>query len=207
MLSKILMVMLLAILAYIIWFTMSGSEFFTNLKHSSTDDEVKEDVSNNESGIRYENFANNVQGLEDNINSAQFLPTEQAESPEIAPIPLPTNKPLTAFPKMGKLAPVNLSNVNEINYASVPSSFVGSLPSGDKSNEDVNDVYVEGTDLLAAPLADRFYYTNSISNVNRNASSDLRGDIPTPYNDNFTPFYQSAIYGEPLTVNRLGDAR
>ena len=95
--------------------------------------------------------------------------------------------------------------MNEINYASVPASFVGSKPSGE-TNEDVNDVYkVDGTDLLAAPLADRFYYTNSIANVNRNATHDFRGDIPIAYNDNYTPFYQSAIYGEPLTVNRLGD--
>ena len=57
------------------------------------------------------------------------------------------------------------------------------------------------------PLADRFYYTNSVANVNRNASHDLRGDISIPYNETYTPFYQSAIYGEPLTVNRLGDKK
>ena len=98
---------------------------------------------------------------------------------------------------------VDLSN-SEINAA----AFVQpTLPAGTSvQTEDVNDVYkVEGTDFLSAPLADRFYYTNSIANVNRNASHDFRGDIPTPYNDKLTPFYQSAIYGEPMTINRLSD--
>ena len=36
---------------------------------------------------------------------------------------------------------------------------------------------INGTDLLAAPLVDRFHSLNSIANVNRNASQDLRGDI------------------------------
>jgi hypothetical protein len=69
--------------------------------------------------------------------------------------------------------------------------------------DDADLLRVEGTDLLSAPLADRFYYTNSIANVNRNASNDLRGDIPIQYNTQYTPFNQSVIYGEPMTVNRL----
>jgi len=98
---------------------------------------------------------------------------------------------------------VDLSNsdINAAAYVPQPE------PSGQApQTEDVNDVYkVDGTDFLSAPLADRFYYTNSIANVNRNASHDFRGDIPTPYNDKLTPFYQSAIYGEPMTINRLSD--
>jgi hypothetical protein len=221
MLSQILMVIALAVLAYMIWITMNGSEFFTNAKqsnnvekslHSNNSNEIDQD---NDVDYEKDQFKNNVdseseqfknvRGYQDKLNSAKMIIPEKVESNVIEPIPLPTNKPLKDWSPMNKNAPVNRTSVNEINYASVPSSFVGSLPSGEKKNEDVNDIYVEGTDLLAAPLADRFYYTNSISNVNRNASNDLRGDIATPYNDNFTPFYQSTIYGEPLTVNRLGD--
>ena len=65
------------------------------------------------------------------------------------------------------------------------------------------DLQIDGTDLLAAPLADRFHSLNSIANVNRNASNDLRGDIEIKYNDKYTPFYSSHIYGEPLHVNKL----
>ena len=63
-----------------------------------------------------------------------------------------------------------------------------------------------GSNLLAAPAADRFYQTNTLANLNRNASYDIRGDIPIKFDPNHTPFYSSAIYGEPKTVNRLCDA-
>ena len=103
----------------------------------------------------------------------------------------------------------NLSGIGDSSNSSsdVAPYSAPTVPSdGTTQVEDVNDVYkVEGTDFLSAPLADRFYYTNSIANVNRNASHDFRGDIPTPYNDKLTPFYQSAIYGEPMTINRLSD--
>ena len=151
-----------------------------------------------------ENFAN---GVVNNISDEQMVFNEKAVSPSMPSVNI--NKPqlLNTYPKMNLNSPADLSNINEINYASVPSNFKGSQVSGE-TNDDVNDVYkVDGTDLLAAPLADRFYYTNSIANVNRNASSDLRGDIAISYNDTFTPFYQSSIYGEPLTVNRLGDSK
>ena len=42
-------------------------------------------------------------------------------------------------------------------------------------------------------------YTNSIANVNRNASQDLRGDIPLQYDEKYTPFNASTIYGSPLS--------
>jgi hypothetical protein len=66
-----------------------------------------------------------------------------------------------------------------------------------------DDLEIDGTDLLAAPLADRFHSLNSIANVNRNSSNDLRGDIEIKYNDKYTPFYSSHIYGEPLHTNKL----
>ena len=64
-------------------------------------------------------------------------------------------------------------------------------------------VQIEGTDLLTAPLVDNMLYTNSIANVNRNASHDLRGDIPVQFNESYTPFYSSTIYGAPLSQHTM----
>ncbi len=64
-------------------------------------------------------------------------------------------------------------------------------------------IQIEGTDLLTAPLVDNMLYTNSIANTNRNASNDLRGDIPLQFNDTYTPFYSSVIYGAPLSQKQM----
>ena len=64
-------------------------------------------------------------------------------------------------------------------------------------------IQIEGTDLLTAPLVDNMLYTNSIANTNRNASQDLRGDIPLQFNDTYTPFYSSVIYGAPLSQKQM----
>ena len=69
--------------------------------------------------------------------------------------------------------------------------------------DDVDSKLIDGTENLMAPLATRFQSVNSISNVNRNASNDLRGDIEIQYDDKYTPFYASHIYGEPLHQNNL----
>uniref|UniRef100_A0A6C0J833 Uncharacterized protein n=1 Tax=viral metagenome TaxID=1070528 RepID=A0A6C0J833_9ZZZZ len=68
---------------------------------------------------------------------------------------------------------------------------------------DVDSKLIDGTENLMAPLATRFQSVNSISNVNRNSSNDLRGDIEIQYDDKYTPFYASHIYGEPLHQNNL----
>lgn len=65
---------------------------------------------------------------------------------------------------------------------------------GDEEDEEK----VEGTDALIAASSDRFYSIDTKGQTNRNASNDLRGDLPIAYNQNYTPFNQSAIYGEPL---------
>ena len=64
-------------------------------------------------------------------------------------------------------------------------------------------IQIEGTDLLTAPLVDNMLYTNSIANTNRNASQDLRGDLPLQFNDTYTPFYSSVIYGAPLSQKQM----
>ena len=206
MLSQILMVIALVVLAYMVLITINGNEKRMYKRQNDDEDNCRrrgEDFKNNRI-VPLETF---VSGKEDDNNTAQMIIKETPVANQIAVEPAQLTQylqPLT-FPAANVNAPVNNSGMNEIDYASVPASFVGSKPSGE-TNEDVNEVYkVDGTDLLAAPLADRFYYTNSIANVNRNATHDFRGDIPISYNDNYTPFYQSAIYGEPLTVNRLGD--
>lgn len=229
MLSQILMVIALAVLAYMVWITMNGNELFTNKNKNESAMTPKEAMTNHvpmypaqnnnnammlnrENNMKtdkdilkqqFEGFAN---GLNDN-NDAKFLNKETIVSPTMPSIKIPQPNLTTDYPPMNKNSPANLTNNNDIDYATVPDTFKGSQPSGE-TKDDVNDVYkVDGTDLLAAPLADRFYYTNSIANVNRNASNDLRGDIAISYNDTYTPFYSSSIYGEPLTVNRLGDSK
>ena len=203
MLSQILMVIALVVLAYMVWITINGNSNKQNEEDCSKDNEYFTSGKHNRILPLTENFT----GVEDNDNNARMIIKETPVAKQINVEPTQLSeytKPLT-FPAANTNAPVNNTGINEISYASVPATFVGSKPSGE-TNEDVNQVYkVDGTDLLAAPLADRFYYTNSIANVNRNATHDFRGDIPVAYNDNYTPFYQSAIYGEPLTVNRLGD--
>lgn len=71
----------------------------------------------------------------------------------------------------------------------------------DANPEDV--LQIEGTDLLTAPLVDNMLYTNSIANTNRNASQDLRGDLPLQFNETYTPFYSSVIYGAPLSEKTM----
>ncbi len=78
-----------------------------------------------------------------------------------------------------------------------------------EEEEDLNDIYeldelVEGTDMLVAHLLDKMYYTNSIANVNKNATHDLRGDIPQPKKI-ISPWLNSSYPSEPKTSKRLFD--
>ena len=96
----------------------------------------------------------------------------------------------------GDSAQVNQGDMATVNYTGLVDAQPGDV------------IQIEGTDLLTAPLIDNMLYTNSIANTNRNASQDLRGDIPLQFNDNYTPFYSSVIYGAPLsqktmTINNL----
>jgi len=78
-----------------------------------------------------------------------------------------------------------------------------------EGEEDLNDIYeldelVEGTDMLVAHLLDKMYYTNSIANVNKNATHDLRGDIAQPKKI-ISPWMNSSYPSEPKTSKRLFD--
>lgn len=68
-----------------------------------------------------------------------------------------------------------------------------------------NALRVEGTDLLIAAAADRFYSIDVRGQLNRNASNDLRGEPQIPFNSTYTPFHSSAIAGESaIPSGRLG---
>lgn len=54
-----------------------------------------------------------------------------------------------------------------------------------------DEINIEGTNLLLSPLIEKIYNQNSVSNVNRNTSNDIRGDIPLKYSTKFTPFYSN----------------
>ena len=50
---------------------------------------------------------------------------------------------------------------------------------------------IRGTNLLLFPLIEKVYNQNSVANVNRNQSKDLRGDVYTNYSSEYTPFYSN----------------
>ena len=84
-----------------------------------------------------------------------------------------------------------------------PAHEIKGLPTD--NDFDPESLLIDSSNFLCAPICDNIYFVNSIANTNKNASQDLRGDICVKYNKNFTPFNSSSIYGEPLTINRLGD--
>jgi hypothetical protein len=185
-LSRGIMVLSLAVLVYFLMNSMKASQVNTN-----------EDASGN----NVEETPAPVEEPTAPVDESVGAPVEEqvVEEPVTAPV---AEEPVTE----------NFSGINYENFDVV--GFDDSDLSGAPVNQEVTqgdnqlmdsaaDLMIEGTDLLTAPLVDRFYSVNSISNVNRNASNDLRGDIAIEYNKNYTPFYQSAIYGEPLHTNPL----
>lgn len=70
--------------------------------------------------------------------------------------------------------------------------------------DDSGVMNVEGTDLLLAAAADRFYSIDTKGQSNKNASYDIRGEEPIPYNENYTPFSASTFVGTPkISTGRL----
>ena len=170
-LSRILMVLALAVLAYLVYITMNGTTPTTAppvvtttappVVTTTTAPPVAPTTTTGESfgNIRYETL-DNVSGVADPVFNAAPFGANQ--------------------------------DVNGGNYATVKFSGLVDAQPGDA-------LQIEGTDLLTAPLVDNMLYTNSIANVNRNASQDLRGDIPLQYDEKYTPFNASTIYGSPLS--------
>ena len=70
--------------------------------------------------------------------------------------------------------------------------------------DDSGVLNVQGSDLLLAAAAERFYSIDVKGQSNKNSSYDIRGEEPIPYNENYTPFSASHIVGEPkITTGRL----
>ena len=106
-------------------------------------------------------------------------------------------EPHDSTPDMGdNAAPQN--EVANQNIAFTPPVDNSNILQNNVTQEDNENLVVEGTDALIAASSDRFYAIDTKGQTNRNASNDLRGDLPLVYNENYTPFYQSAIHGEPL---------
>ena len=209
--SKLLFVISLFFLLFIVYSTMNSNNTYDD------DDECSE------------GFAGMVQGVKKmwKSNVEKFGMSKS----EAKPMSMTMTKPTTTTKPMMPMMPTRETFVDTppsapvVEQVSTPAVLNTTSKNEDvkvlaaqreidyttsaKASEDVdiNDIYtkVEGTDLLTAPLADRFLYTNSIANVNRNASQDFRGDIPIQYDSKLAYFNNSSIYGEPLTINRLGD--
>ena len=106
-------------------------------------------------------------------------------------------EPHDATPDMGDNAAPREEVANQdVNFT--PAVDNSQVLENNVTQEDNEELLVEGTDALIAASSDRFYSIDTKGQTNRNASNDLRGDLPIAYNSNYTPFNQSAIYGEPL---------
>ncbi len=194
-LSRILMIFALAILAYLVWITMSDCDPFKNDKKKPQ-----------------EQFT-------------QVQEVKQVLEPVSAPVPAPiehmNNKEEIVYNAPVEVAAPKINYENfQANVDGIADRVHGAAPFSDKPELDEGKyatvkysglvdakpgdvIQIEGTDLLTAPLVDNMLYTNSIANTNRNASNDLRGDIPLQFNDTYTPFYSSVIYGAPLSQKQM----
>ena len=235
-LSRLLMIFALAILAYLVWITMTGPD-----KAVQTTSAVAAAQQTNVTTQRPN--VTNAAAQQTNAAAPQTTPRPAEHMNNIAHV----SKPIEQFNNINQAqAPVyvekivyepqqhnapeqfvnNKSGVN-INYeafqenvSGVADIVRGAAPFGGKQEVyddnfatvkysglvDANPgdvIQIEGTDLLTAPLVDNMLYTNSIANTNRNASNDLRGDIPLQFNDTYTPFYSSVIYGAPLSQKQM----
>ncbi len=216
--SEILLVLVLIVLAWMVYLLMSGDKFTNSIKNKFTNKEKFTD--------------NTVNLLNNQITPGRFLaPQLQAERERMKPVDIkPVVGPeLLAFTNADVAKPIiqeNVSNTPTIKYEGFANvSGYGDMthdaaPFKDATVEDDGKyltvkysglvdgtpgeaIQIEGTDLLTAPLVDNMLYTNSIANVNRNASQDLRGDIPVQFNESYTPFYSSTIYGAPLSQHTM----
>ena len=178
--SRCIMLLALTVLAYLLYTTVLTSNNGPDVDQSAADDAIiiadPGNITKDENTGKFTNTNKiNYERLENTEN-----PASVGENVTVSEIPSNNEEP----------APV-----------AAPAAAPEIIYDADDINEDV--VKVEGTDLLVAPLADRYQAVNSIANVNRNASNDLRGDIAIPYDENYSPWYQSAIVGEPLHTNPL----
>ena len=197
-LSRIIMVLSLAVLAFVLFSTINETE--EALSNTVEQPKIERMANRPAKKVRFENE------VEEQIeNMTNNKPT---------PAPAPAHTVNSVTPDTNSNDEFETRELEEgFNYENFEpnptTNDLGAAPVDeindkltDAEKED-DDLEIDGTDLLAAPLADRFHSLNSIANVNRNASNDLRGDIEIKYNEKYTPFYSSHIYGEPLHTNKL----
>lgn len=208
-LSRILMVLALAVLAYLVFMTMTGSEHFKSIKPVVNPIPMKKAGQAEHMGCSVNPQpiaipqAMSIKQIEPKVENFVATPEQIVyDAPKIAQPE--QNIKYEHFADIGGIAePVygaapfgGKPDMEDINMAKV--NYTGMV---DGTPGDV--IQIEGTDLLTAPLVDNMLYTNSIANTNRNASQDLRGDIPLQFNDTYTPFYSSVIYGAPLSQKQM----
>ncbi len=214
--SEILLVLVLIVLAWMVWLLMSG-EKFTNAKKQH----------------KKEHFADTVElpvlkpgrftPAQVKVEQERMKPVdiEPVVGPELAkftnaevaqPVVQPVAQPASNIPTIKYEGFANVSGYGDMTHDAAPfkdatveddGKYLTVKYSGLVDGTPGEAVQIEGTDLLTAPLVDNMLYTNSIANVNRNASQDLRGDIPVQFNESYTPFYSSTIYGAPLSQHTM----
>ena len=198
--SRIVLVLSLAVLAIVLFNTLSNNdnsyENYENFDLAEPFEETENKLLNddNEEEERLKTLMREKNEREEREKREQEIRNEAYEKRKAAEAADAEKKNM-----MVKNQPVKsqfVPNDNEIN-GTLLTDEINLTP------DDVDSKLIDGTENLMAPLATRFQSVNSISNVNRNSSNDLRGDIEIQYDDKFTPFYASHIYGEPLHQNNL----
>ena len=198
--SRIVLVLSLAVLAIVLFNTLSNNdnsyENYENFDLAEPFEETENKLLNddNEEEERLKTLMREKNEREEREKREQEIRNEAYEKRKAAEAADAEKKNM-----MVKNQPVKsqfVPNDNEINGALLTDEI-------NLTPDDVDSKLIDGTENLMAPLATRFQSVNSISNVNRNSSNDLRGDIEIQYDDKFTPFYASHIYGEPLHQNNL----
>jgi hypothetical protein len=195
-LSRLLMVFALVILAYLVFLTMSDCD-----NKTGTDTFIGQKVNT----LKQENFTEE--------KPVEEKPIENKPETNNAKEQIIYNAPIEQAPKINyEHFEANVDGIVDKVHGAAPFAGKNEMDEGkyatvkytglvDGTPGDV--IQIEGTDLLTAPLVDNMLYTNSIANTNRNASQDLRGDIPLQFNDTYTPFYSSVIYGAPLSEKQM----
>lgn len=199
MISKIFMAVSVVVLLYLLYLTWT---------------QVSDNFTNKDKQQSVENFADEVESTVQEVAEG-VAPEEELAPPQAQEVSFNPDDVVMPDSQMQEIKAVNEDGEVEYKYELEQEETEAKMNAQElqeqvaqiqEDRDDTDIVNLVGSNLLAAPLSERFYSINSIANVNRNASNDIRGDIAVPYNPDYTPFGASTIYGEPMTVNRLCNA-
>ncbi len=220
--SEILLVLVLIVLAWMVWLLMSGGDKFTNGKKQPKKEHFADTVEL--PVLKPGRFTpEQVKVEQERMKPVDIQPVVGPELAKftnaevVQPVAQQVAEPVV--PEQNSNIPVikyegfaNVSGYGDMTHDAAPfkdatveddGKYLTVKYTGLVDGTPGEAVQIEGTDLLTAPLVDNMLYTNSIANVNRNASQDLRGDIPVQFNESYTPFYSSTIYGAPLSQHTM----